>query len=84
MSGAADQYERLRKAALGDPLPPEARSGLVIFLRRGMLGWAQSLSTTAIRREPMPAASSGSVPGDCGAMIDLLAAMAMNIDERRA
>jgi hypothetical protein len=30
------QYETLRKAALGDALPPDARAGLMLFLQRGM------------------------------------------------
>jgi hypothetical protein len=38
------QYETLRMAMLGEALPPEARSGLMLFLRRGMWGWARSLA----------------------------------------
>jgi len=34
----AARYEALRAAAFGDGLPPEARSGLTLFLRRGMWG----------------------------------------------
>jgi hypothetical protein len=64
---------------------PEARSGLATFLRRGMWGWAQSLSTMTPRRESMPTAWSDSMmPVDRGDVIHLLAAMAMNADERRA
>ena len=37
----AERYETLRTAALGARLPLEARSGLALFLRRGMWGWAQ-------------------------------------------
>jgi hypothetical protein len=36
-----NQYETLRGAALGGALPPESRSGLMIFLLRGMWGWAR-------------------------------------------
>jgi len=80
-----DQYEILRQAALGDILQPEARGGLTIFLRRGMWGWAQALSTMGMRRESMPTAWPGSpAPGDRGAVIHLLAAMAMNSKEGRA
>ena len=32
------RYERLRSAMLGEALPPDARSGLVVFLHRGMWG----------------------------------------------
>jgi transposase len=37
-SAIAAQYEVLRMAALGEALPPMARSGLMLFLRRGMWG----------------------------------------------
>jgi len=40
----AARYEALRAAAFGDGLPPEARSGLTLFLRRGMSGWARALT----------------------------------------
>ena len=46
-SAIADQYEVLRAAALGEALPLKARSGLMLFLRRGMWGWAQALTATA-------------------------------------
>ena len=39
------QYEALRGAVLGDALPPEARTGLLLFLRRGMSGWARAVAT---------------------------------------
>lgn len=48
-STIAAQYEALRVAALGEALPPEARSGLMLFLRRGMWGWALSLAVVAFR-----------------------------------
>lgn len=38
LSGIVAQYEVLRSAALGHVLPPEARSGLLLFLRCGMWG----------------------------------------------
>ncbi len=50
-STIASQYEVLRKAALGAALPLMARSGLMLFLRRGMWGWAQTLTATASTRE---------------------------------
>ena len=55
------EYEVLRMAALGEALPPMARSGLMLFLRRGMWGWAQTLrgrrprSTTRSHRVTPPA-----------------------------
>ena len=43
----AAQYEVLRMAGLGEALPPTARSGLMLFLRRGMWGWAQALAAAS-------------------------------------
>src|SRR5580704_5186426 len=45
LTGVVPQYEALRNAAFGQALPPEARSGLLLFLRRGMLGWARVMAT---------------------------------------
>jgi hypothetical protein len=49
-------YEALRRVALGEPLPPEARSGLAVLLRRGMQGWARAMQTASLamprRRHP--------------------------------
>ncbi len=39
------RYEALRGAVLGEILQPEARAGLLLFLRRGMCGWARALPT---------------------------------------
>ena len=46
------QYETLRRAALGEGLPVEARSGLTLFLRRGMWGWARAIATATAARQP--------------------------------
>ena len=43
----AARYETLRRAALGQPLPLEARSGLALLLRRGMWSWARALGQIA-------------------------------------
>jgi len=48
------QYEALRNAAFGQALPPEARSGLLLFLRRGMLGWARVMATAGPSPPPQP------------------------------
>ena len=37
-----EQYETMRTAARGEALPPEARCGLSLFLRRGMWAWARA------------------------------------------
>jgi len=79
------RYERLRSAMLGEALPPDARSGLVIFLHRGMLGWARALSVESARLEPMPSRSSAPAQlNDRRAIVCLLAGMAMAIHNRRA
>lgn len=37
------RYEALRGGALGQPVAPEHRSGLVVLLRRGMWTWARAV-----------------------------------------
>ena len=72
-------------AALGEPLPPEARSGLVLFLRRGMWAWAQALSVG--RRFQPPTHSLSSSPTASNqkrAAIDVFAAMALNSNDGRS
>ena len=84
-STVAAQYETLRMAALGEALPPEARSGLMLFLHRGMWAWARTLAAPRAREEPTPAPSpSSTAPCERQAVIYVLAAMAMNTHERRA
>jgi len=75
----AAHYETLRMAALGEALPPEARSGLVLFLRRGMWGWAQTLAAAGASRQPIrPASASSTAPHECRGVIHVFAALAMN------
>ncbi len=38
------RYEKLRRAALGEAAPAEDRSGLVLFLRHGMMCWIRGIS----------------------------------------
>ncbi len=72
------QYERLRQAALGDALPPEARTGLLLFLRRGMWGWARALTTrTALEPSPGLLLSPRKAPENEQTVIHILAAMTM-------
>ena len=81
----AAQYETLRVAGLGEALLPEARGGLVLFLRRGMWGWARALA--AASAAPLPVCSSSprpTAPSEHRAVIHVLAAMAMNTNDRRA
>lgn len=84
-SAVAAQYETLRMAALGEALPPEARSGLMLFLRRGMWGWARTLAAASARQEPMRAPSSSPTAlRERTAVIHVFAAMAINTSGRRA
>ncbi len=79
------QYETLRMAALGEALPPEARSGLMLFLRRGMWGWARTLAAPSALQEPTQASSlRPTAPCERAALIHVLAQMAMSTHERRA
>jgi hypothetical protein len=83
-SSIAAQYETLRMAALGEALPPEARSGLMLFLRRGMWGWARTLTVANARQEPIRAPSSCPTPHcEPRGVIHVFAAMAMNTNNRR-
>lgn len=79
------QYESLRGAALGAALPPEARSGLALFLRRGMWSWTRTLASANVSRQALrPASSDSTAPHERKAVIQLFAAMAMNPDKRGA
>ena len=78
------RYERLRAAMLGEPLPAEARSGLIVLLRRGMWSWARVAPIEPTT--PQPASSRLSAPSQLverHAIVRLLAGMAMAINERR-
>jgi hypothetical protein len=71
-------YERLRRAALGEVLPPEARSGLTLFLRRGMRGWVRAIATASASPQTTRAPSvNAAPPGDARAVIHILAALAI-------
>jgi hypothetical protein len=82
----AARYEALRAAAFGDGLPPEARSGLTLFLRRGMWGWARALTAAprASREQTLP--SSAALPfthDGRSSVVRLLAAIAMGSNDDR-
>jgi hypothetical protein len=71
-------------AALGEALPPTARSGLMLFLRRGMWGWAQTLA--AASPAPQSVASlTPPVPRNqrTAVVVYVLATMAMSTNDRR-
>jgi hypothetical protein len=80
------QYETLRRAALGEPLPPDARLGLLLFLRRGMWAWTQAL-VVAARVQPPPTRSPASVsssPNQRREVSQVFAAMALSSHHRSA
>ncbi len=72
------QYETLRRAALGDALPPGARSGLMLFLRRGMWGWARAFANMSAFEQPVdPRPSSWKAPDEYRTVIHIFAALAI-------
>jgi hypothetical protein len=85
--GVVSQYEALRNAALGHPLPPEARYGLMLFLRRGMWAWTRVMAVprTSTPQGPRHRASlSFATPDESRSVIHVFAAMAMNTELRGA
>ena len=80
------QYEVLRGAALGEALPLKARSGLMLFLRRGMWGWSQTLTITANspREQIYPSSATWPTRSGRSALVHVLAAIAMSIHDRRS
>jgi hypothetical protein len=82
------QYETLRQAALGNALPPlEARSGLMLFLRRGMWGWARAMFIAGASMSQQPSCSpplNCAPSGESKTLIHIFAAMAMSANHRGA
>lgn len=73
------QYEALRSAVLGDALPPEARTGLLLFLRRGMWEWARALATMRAPQRPTGSRPPNeTIPQAHRAVVHILAAMIVN------
>ena len=93
LSPAVARYETLRMAMLGETLPPEARGGLFLFLRRGMWGWARTLASASAGAEPKPGRYSSPAEPRCSsgigehdersAVIHVFAAIAMKIGDWR-
>lgn len=84
-STLATKYEALRVAGLGQALPPEARNGLALLLRRGMWGWARALvpAATAALLPNRPSSQKSTAACHSG-VIQIIAAMAMIINDRRS
>jgi len=73
------QYETLRRAALGDALPPEARAGLLLFLRRGMYGWARAVATMSAPQRPTASRPPDwTMPEEHSAVVHIFAGLAVN------
>lgn len=73
------QYEALRGAVLGDMLPPEARAGLLLFLRRGMCGWARASASMRAPQRPIGSRPPNrTIPEEHRAVVHLFAAMILN------
>jgi hypothetical protein len=72
-------YEALRGAVLGEALPPEARTGLLLFLRRGMSAWARALATMCAPQRPTRSRPPNwTIPEEHRAVVQIFAAMAIN------
>lgn len=81
----ASQYETLRRAALGEPVPPECRRGLVLFLRQGMWSWARAVATAAVPRPVIRSTPVRSAaPDPQRAVIQVFAAMVLPCNHERA
>jgi hypothetical protein len=85
LAGVVSQYEALRNAAFGHVLPPEARCGLMLFLRRGMWAWTQVMSVprTGAQQEQTTSLRFPSAD-ESRTAIYVFAAMAMNDEHRGA
>jgi hypothetical protein len=78
------QYEALRSAALGEPLAPTARHGLVVFLRRGMWAWARALvAAPAAPTRLSRATTTGPEPDHLHGVVRVFATMALSSPDRR-
>lgn len=77
------QYEALRSAMLGEPLPPTARQGLVLFVRRGMWAWARALAPAPAAPTRLPRAPIASGPDHLHGIVRLFASMALASPDRR-
>lgn len=80
------RYEELRGAVLGEALPIKARSGLMLFLRRGMWGWIKALTATAspLHEQTFPPSAAWPTHAGNGGVVHVLAAIAMGIHDRRS
>lgn len=64
------RYEVLRSGALGQPVAPEHRSGLVVLLRRGLWTWFRAVTYDPDTRRRPGVPQAGFAPGE---LVHLLA-----------
>jgi hypothetical protein len=85
LSVVVTQYENLRRAAIGDALPCEARAGLLLFLHRGMYGWVRALATmNAPQHATGSRPSNWKAPEEHRTVIHIFAAMAIKANHQGA
>jgi hypothetical protein len=82
-SRPSERYETLRSAALGGELALEARSGLALFLRRGMWAWTRAVAIPSTPLRPRCLVTSSTAQDEERTVIHLFAAMAMRSSQRR-
>lgn len=85
-SAIANQYELLRGAALGEALPVSARSGLMLFLRRGMWSWVKTLvaATDPQQNQTHSPPAATSPHGGHATIVHVLANIVTSIHDRRS
>lgn len=76
------QYETLRRAALGEALPLEARAGLMLFLRRGLWGWAHALATMTFEQPTGSRPVNWKPPEEYRTVIHIFAALAIKANPK--
>lgn len=81
------RYEKLRKAALGEAVPVEDRSGLVLFLRHGMICWIKGISEAEFsqKQQAIPCSrSTGFVTlTQNNTVIKIFAAMTLHTQDKK-
>ena len=83
-SAIVANYEAMRSAVLGQALPPEVRSGLIVLLRQGLWRWACRPAAGTLMPAPIPDQPSIPLePFERRAVIYALAGMAMARNDRR-
>jgi hypothetical protein len=81
----ASRYETLRRAGLGESLPPDARSGLALLLGRGIWGWARALTIDTPRDLSRPSSAHAALgPQQEQSVIQVFASMALGLNKETA